>query len=959
MKQILAIARKELNSYFNSLLAVIFLGSFLAATAVIFFTVEGFFARGIADIRPLFKWIPVLLIFLISALTMRLWSEETRSGTLEVLLSLPTRHLQLVLGKFLAVMGMIAIALLLTLPFPLMVSMLGQLDWGPVFGGYLASLLIAAAYASIGLFISSRTDNQIVALILTVIISGIFYLVGSSFVTGLFPGNIADILRAIGTGSRFESIQRGVIDLRDLIYYGTLSALFLLLNVVSLDSIRWSQRSTDYRSTYLRTTALICLNLVAINVWVYPLYGLRMDLTSQKEFTISQSTKDLITNLPDHLLIRAYLSNKTHPLLTPLIPQISDMLKEYEIASKGMITAEVVDPLDDPEVEAEAKQAYGIQPTPFQIAGRNESSIINAYFDILVRYGDQSIVIGLNDLVEVKQGASNIEVNLKNLEYNLTSAIKKTVYGFQSIDSILAALQDPVKLTLFISKSKLPTGENQIVDVINKIAGEIQSKSNGKFIFETIDPDEQGAAITRSQLINNYGIEPYPVALFSQDSYFFHLLLQNGTQGQVIYPPTEANDADIRLSIESALKRTSSGFLKLIGVWLPPSTTQDMFGQTVQAISSYQYALTQLQNEYEIQAIDLSTGRIPDNFDAIVVIGPQNLSDVEQYAIDQFLMRGGAVIMAVSPYKLEADPYMGVLTLSPINNGVTDMLSSYGINLQNSLVMDSQNAAFPVMVNRNIGEVQVQEIQAVDYPYFVDVRPNKMASNNLIVSGLPAVSFDWASPLQINSEAAKNRETTVLLNSSDKSWTTTNTNIQPDFDTYPDTGFPISETQTSYPLAVTMTGTFNSYFKDKPVPVIPGADGSENSNPGFVTIDQSSPNSRLIVFGSTGFIDDFPLQLSSRLTQDYVVNNLRLLQNAVNWSVEDTDLLSIRSRGTSTRVLIPLTSNQQTTWEVSIYVLELILLLGLYAFWKIRKNKLNSINLLAIQSVSSKKGRKS
>lgn len=277
MKQILAITRKELKSYFNSLLAVIFLGTFLAAIAIIFFSVEGFFARGIADIRPLFSWIPVLMIFLIAALTMRQWSEEQRSGTLEILLSLPTSHVQLVLGKFLAVMSMIGIALLLTLPFPIMVSLLGNLDWGPVVGGYLASILIAAAYASIGLFISSRTDNQIVALILTVLTGGAFYLMGSSFFTSFFPASVVEILRAIGTGSRFESIQRGVIDLRDLIYYASLSGIFIVLNILSIDRFRWSEQATQYRFTILRTTALICLNLIAINIWVYPLSGLRLD----------------------------------------------------------------------------------------------------------------------------------------------------------------------------------------------------------------------------------------------------------------------------------------------------------------------------------------------------------------------------------------------------------------------------------------------------------------------------------------------------------------------------------------------------------------------------------------------------------------------------------------------------------------------------------------------------------
>jgi len=956
MKQILAITRKELNSYFNSLLAVIFLGTFLAAIAVIFFSVEGFFARGIADIRPLFSWIPILLIFLIAALTMRQWSEEQRSGTLEILLSLPTNHIQLVLGKFLAVMSMIGIALLLTLPFPIMVSLLGNLDWGPVFGGYLASILIAAAYASIGLFISSRTDNQIVALILTVLVGGVFYLVGSTFFTSFFPGPIVEILRAIGTGSRFESIQRGVIDLRDLIYYGSLSALFLTLNVLSIDSLRWSEIPTTYRFTYLRTMALICLNLIAINIWVYPLYGLRVDLTAQKEFTISQTTKDLISTLPEQLLIRAYMSEKTHPLLSPLIPQINDMLREYEIASGGMLTAEMIDPITDPEIETEASQAYGIQPTPFQVAGRNESSIINAYFDILVRYGDQSIVIGLEDLIEVQQSGTGMNVVLKNLEYNLTSAIKKTVYGFQSIDSILAEIQEPVRLTLFLSENLLPETEVGIVDIINQVASDIQTKSNGKFIFETIDPDAENAVITRQQLIEQVGIEPYPVALFSQDTYFFHMLLQNGDQGQIIYPPTEANEADIRMAIESSLKRTSSGFLKLVGIWTPPSTTTDMFGQPQQSISSYQFALEQLSTDYELQMVDLTNGRVPDNFDAIVVIAPQNLTEIEQYAIDQFLMRGGSVILAISPYKLDVDQFVGNLTLTPIETGLMEMLNFYGIDVQNLVVMDLQNAAFPVMVNRNLGQVQVQEIQAVNYPYFVDVRTDMMDDENLIVSGLPAISMNWSSPVQLSEEKNQNRQTSVLINSSPNSWTSTSTNIQPDFDLYPDVGFEVPQSQTSYPLAVAVQGSFESFFKDKPVPTNPNPEEDEMTTSALATINQSTGDSRLVVFGSSGFIDDLPLQLSSQLTQDYVVNNLRLLQNAVDWSVEDTDLLSIRSRGSATRVLIPLDTQQQTFWEVSIYIIEAMLLLGLYAYWQFRSRKNNSRNILLLEEESPGEG---
>ena len=346
MKQILSITRKEIDTYFSSLIALIFLGTFLVVTLFIFFSREAFFARGIADVRPLFRSMPILLIFLIAALTMRQWSEEQRSGTLEMLLTLPVRPAQLALGKFLAVMAQVIVALALTLPLPITVSLLGDLDWGPVVGGYLAAILLAAAYAAIGLYVSSRTDNQIVALISTLLLGGLFYLVGTGDVIDFLAGAVAglvrwfdnllrligvngapdfaaglagDALRAAGTGSRFESIERGVIDVRDLVYYLSLTGIFLVLNTLSLESKRWSMGDSarTSRRGLSRAARLIGLNLIVLNVWMYPLHGLRLDLTEQQEFSLSPATRDLLANLQEPLVITAYISRNTHPLLAP------------------------------------------------------------------------------------------------------------------------------------------------------------------------------------------------------------------------------------------------------------------------------------------------------------------------------------------------------------------------------------------------------------------------------------------------------------------------------------------------------------------------------------------------------------------------------------------------------------------------------------------------------------------
>jgi ABC-2 type transport system permease protein len=157
-----------------------------------------------------------------------------------VLLTLPVKEHELVAGKFLASWSLLGVALGLTLALPLTVSFLGDLDWGPVAGGYLGALLLGAAYLSVGQFISATTENQILSFILALVICMALYGLGTEAFAGMFPDRVASLLRALGTGSRFESIARGVIDFRDLAYYASLTVFFLALSVTALRAKRWS-----------------------------------------------------------------------------------------------------------------------------------------------------------------------------------------------------------------------------------------------------------------------------------------------------------------------------------------------------------------------------------------------------------------------------------------------------------------------------------------------------------------------------------------------------------------------------------------------------------------------------------------------------------------------------------------------------------------------------------------------
>ncbi len=240
MNRIGSIAARELRSYFNSPIAYIFLLAFAGSSLFTFFYVEAFFARGQADLRGLFDALPLLTLLLVPALTMRLWAEESKTGTLELLLTLPAKDSELVWGKFLASWVLFAVALAITMPLAITVSALGNLDWGPVFGGYLGALLLGAAYLAVGQFVSAMTENQILAFILALALCMVFYGLGTEMFTGLFSDRTATVLRALGTGSRFESIARGVIDLRDLLYYASLTLFFLGLGVGVLRAKRWA-----------------------------------------------------------------------------------------------------------------------------------------------------------------------------------------------------------------------------------------------------------------------------------------------------------------------------------------------------------------------------------------------------------------------------------------------------------------------------------------------------------------------------------------------------------------------------------------------------------------------------------------------------------------------------------------------------------------------------------------------
>ena len=238
MRTIAALTGKEFRSYFHSPIAYIYLVVFIAFTSWFYF--RGFFVMNTATMRGFFSLMPWTFLFLIPAVTMRLWAEEKKLGTMEVLMTWPVREHEAVLGKYFAGLGLLLVSLLLTLPLTATVFLVGGPDPGPVVTGYLGLVLMGGAYLAIGLFASSLTENQIVAFIFGVIMTFALFIVGEDFIIVAAPGWLAPILSFLGLGAHFSSIGRGVIDSRDVIYYLSVIFFFLYLNVRRIESRKWN-----------------------------------------------------------------------------------------------------------------------------------------------------------------------------------------------------------------------------------------------------------------------------------------------------------------------------------------------------------------------------------------------------------------------------------------------------------------------------------------------------------------------------------------------------------------------------------------------------------------------------------------------------------------------------------------------------------------------------------------------
>ena len=412
LKPLVMIIKKELKSYFDHPTAYIILIILVAVNSFFFF--RSVFLYNIADLRPMFNVFSWILLFIVPAITMRLLAEEKQNQTLELILTQPIYEWQVLAGKFISSLLFIIIGLLLTLPIPFSLAAYGEFEIGVILVQYLGLIMLASAMIAMGLFASSLTKNQIVSFLLSVVLIFILLIIGFDLVLASLPAFLKNIFGQLSLSWHYQNVIRGVIDLRDVIYFFTTAASFLAASYWFILRGQVNSKRALWRQLKIGIVVLISMAVV-VNILGLNIHG-RLDLTKQKLYTLSSATRDIIRQLPDLVTIDFYRSGELPPEISVRARDITDLLFDYEIESAGRL--KVVDHQVSDENEEKAQQA-GIQPVQFNILKADEFQVKKGYFGLVISYLDEKEVIPFIESSD-------------DFEYRVTSLIRKMTVDIRS-----------------------------------------------------------------------------------------------------------------------------------------------------------------------------------------------------------------------------------------------------------------------------------------------------------------------------------------------------------------------------------------------------------------------------------------------------------------------------------------------------------------------------------------------
>ena len=416
MNAIIQLVKKDIKSYFDQPTGFVLLVIFVGSTCYFFF--RSALSIGEASLIPLFQIMPWFLSILVSASTMRLLAEEQRDGTLELLLTHPIVGWHIVLSKFLSGLIFSSLGVILTIGIPIAMLTAGNLDIGAIIAQYIGVILLTGSFVSIGIFTSSLTKNQIIAFIIGLSLILLLMIFGMPIITLAIPTVAANLLSELSPLTHFTGMLRGVLQLKDIIYFAAIISTFLTATYLSLKSKTISHKSKSYRNLQI---TVLCLVLISLSIgWFGRHIGGRIDLTASQLYTLSDATEQIVSELDDIVTITLFQSKQPPVQIAPITREVNHMLNDISAKSKGRVRIIQSYPDENTKDKTDAENHY-IVPKQFQIETQGELKVTNGYLGLYMTYANKKEVI---TYIESLDG---IEYRLMANLYRMTQKSPKTI----------------------------------------------------------------------------------------------------------------------------------------------------------------------------------------------------------------------------------------------------------------------------------------------------------------------------------------------------------------------------------------------------------------------------------------------------------------------------------------------------------------------------------------------------